>query len=387
MFHHGCRGGCRGGRPRAGEAGGSAAQLQPRHPADPLEQLLRLPRARRETARNQVPFRHQGRRLRRGRHHRPGERRQERAGQEDHRAGSGRADAAARFRARADRQADRAPPPLDRRRREVGHALGLCVAGASGAAGAGPALVGQQSDRPVHPLPTRARGHAAGAGGRQGHSASPRHLRPDGPPAHAGGDRRVSRRQVAERLRDPGRCAAPVTPLRRAHGDAVARCRALRRHPRLPHRQPPRHVALARLGHQCVQPQHAVRSIHGRTAGGRSAAERDARAEGRLGLQPQPHDQFRRGRDRRGVSGRVRHRPRRGDVIHLHGIDDGMRAVPYAQVRPDHAQGVLPVLRVLQQRSRVRARRQNGERRAAAPAADARAADAARGDRVGDQSS
>ena len=34
--------------------------------------------------------------------------------------------------------------------------------------------------------------------------------------------------------------------------------------------------------------------------------ERDARAEDRLRLQPQPHDQLRRRRDRRGIPGRVR---------------------------------------------------------------------------------
>ena len=32
----------------------------------------------------------------------------------------------------------------------------------------------------------------------------------------------------------------------------------------------------------------------------------------------------------------------------VHGPDDGVRAVPLAQVRPDHAEGVLPVLRLLQ---------------------------------------
>ena len=42
--------------------------------------------------------------------------------------------------------------------------------------------------------------------------------------------------------------------------------------------------------------------------------ERDARAEDRHRLQPQPHDQLRRRRDRRGVSGRVRDRSRRDDV-------------------------------------------------------------------------
>ena len=41
---------------------------------------------------------------------------------------------------------------------------------------------------------------------------------------------------------------------------ALARRCALRRHPRLPHRQPARHVAVARLGDRRVQPEHAVRS-------------------------------------------------------------------------------------------------------------------------------
>ena len=50
-----------------------------------------------------------------------------------------------------------------------------------------------------------------------------------------------------------------VAALRRAHGDAVARRGALRRHARLSHRQPARHVALARLGDQRLQPQPAVR--------------------------------------------------------------------------------------------------------------------------------
>ena len=62
----------------------------------------------------------------------------------------------------------------------------------------------------------------------------------------------------------------------------------------------------------------------------------------------------------------------------VHGPDDGVRAVPYAQVRPDHPQGVLPVLRVLQHRPRAGARRPHRQRRAGAAAALARTAGAAR---------
>ena len=47
------------------------------------------------------------------------------------------------------------------------------------------------------------------------------------------------------------------------------------------------HVALARLGDRCVQPQHAVRSVHGRADRGRSAAQCDARAEDRDRVQSQ----------------------------------------------------------------------------------------------------
>ena len=72
------------------------------------------------------------------------------------------------------------------------------------------------------------------------------------------------------------------------------------------------------------------------------------RSEDRLGLQSQPHDQLRGWRDRRRIPGRIRDRSRRSDLVDVHGPDDGVRAVPLPQVRSDHAQGVLPVLRVLQ---------------------------------------
>ena len=62
--------------------------------------------------------------------------------------------------------------------------------------------------------------------------------------------------------------------------------------------------------------------------------ERHARAEDRLRLQPQPHDQLRRRRDRRGVPGRVRRRPRRGHVERVHGPDDGLRALPRHKFDP-----------------------------------------------------
>ena len=184
------------------------------------------------------------------------------------------ADAAARFRARADRETDRAAAALDRRRREVGYALGLHAAGAPGAAAAvgQEGRLGPEPDRSLHPRAARARRAEAVAGSRQGDAAAPRHLRPDRAAADAGRGRRLSRRPFARRLRTARRRAPAVAALRRADGRAVARRRALCRHARLPHRQPARHVAVARLGHRRLQPQPAVRPVRDRAAGRRPAA-------------------------------------------------------------------------------------------------------------------
>ena len=93
---------------------------------DPLQQLLRLPRPRREAARDQVPLRHPGRRVRSKRGVIvPGNAAESLLIETITDPDPKRADAAARLRPRADRQADRAAAPMDRRRREVGHALGL----------------------------------------------------------------------------------------------------------------------------------------------------------------------------------------------------------------------------------------------------------------------
>ena len=264
-------------RARSADCRGRAtSELQPRHPADPLQQLLRLPRSGREAARDQVPLRHARRHVPRGGRDRAGQRREEPARQEDQRAECGGPHAAARLGACAHRQADRAAEALDRRGRAMGLALVLHGAGPPRTAGSEAGRLGAQSDRPVHRRPARARRPAALARGRQGHAAPPRHLRPHGAAADAGGDRRLRRRQIARRLREARRRAARVAALRRAHGDAVARRGALRRHARLSHRQPARHVALARLGHQRLQPQPAVRSVRDRAAGRRPAAGCDA---------------------------------------------------------------------------------------------------------------
>ena len=232
-------------------------------------------------------------------------------------------------------QADRSAAPMDRRRREVGHALGVrrrrsvpssrrsitratgCAIRSTSSSSRGSSARGCSRRR----KPTRRRCCAGVTYDLTGTAAD------------AGRDRRLPGRPVAGRLREARRRAAAVAALRRAHGGAVARRGALRRHARLSHRQPARDVAVARLGDRRVQPEHAVRRVRDRAARRRPAAERHARTEDRLRVQPQSHDQLRRRRDRRRVPGRIRHRSRRGDLERVHGPDDGLRAVPLAQVR------------------------------------------------------
>ena len=84
------------------------------------------------------------------------------------------------------------------------------------------------------------------------------------------------------------------------------------------------------------------------------------------------------GRDRsRGVRRRVRRRSRRHDVHGLARADDGLRPLPRPQIRPALAEGVLPAVRLFQQRARVR---QGGQVRQLA--AGGQGADAARRDEL-----
>ena len=105
---------------------GGAAQLQSRHPADPLQQLLRLPRAGREAARDEVPLRHQRGHVPRGRRHRAGQRRRRACSsrRSPNRIPKDRMPPPDSGHALTD-DADRDAAPLDRRGRAVGHALGL----------------------------------------------------------------------------------------------------------------------------------------------------------------------------------------------------------------------------------------------------------------------
>ena len=108
-------------------------------------------------------------------------------------------------------------------------------------------------------------------------------------------------------------------------------------------------LGLSRLGHQRLQPQHAVRSVHDRAIGRRPAAQSHARSAGGLGLQSLQHDDQRRGRHSGRIPGPVHPRPDRNRVAGLAGHDGRLRGVPRSQVRPALAARVLRDGGVLQQ--------------------------------------
>jgi hypothetical protein len=79
---------------------------------------------------------------------------------------------------------------------------------------------------------------------------------------------------------------------------------------------------------------------------------------------PPQHDDQHGGRHRpRRVPRRRRQGPGRYHAAGLDGPDDGLRQVPQSQVRPDHEQGVLPVLRLLQPDGRQRPARRAADHR------------------------
>ncbi len=205
----------------------------------------------------------------------------------------------------------------------------------------------------------------------------------DGPAADAHAGRRIPGRRVARRLREGRRSPACVARVRGAHGRVLDGPRALQRVRRLPRRSPrPLSLAVSRLGHRCVRPQHAVRRVRHVAARGRSAVAPDARADARDGVlaRRQAHDRER--RDRRRIQSRVHGRAHRQRARHcVPGTHCGLRALPRPQVRSDQAEGLLLARRVLQQQrraGRVRAGLQRHPGRT-----DVAVADAAVGNGVG----
>ncbi len=146
--------------------------------------------------------------------------------------------------------AGRAHQALDRAGGAVGPALGAAQAGAAG----GPAPMPlhrqrAQSDRRVRPGPPGKRKAHTGAGGEPHGADPPAVARPDRPAADArGGGRIPGATPTPDAYDKAGRPPARLARLRRAHGLGLARRRPLRRLERLPGRQRPDDVALARLG-------------------------------------------------------------------------------------------------------------------------------------------
>ena len=231
-------------------------------------------------------------------------------------------------------------------------ALGLQGGGEPGAAGGQAGRLGAQSGGHLHPRPPRSRVADAVAGSRTHHPAAPALPGPHRPAAHRRRRRRLPHRRRSGFLRKAGRPPARLAALRRALGPALARCRALRRQRRLREGQAAQRVLLPRLGHQFTQPRPALRPLYRRSARRRSAAARDP-GRGHSHRLPAQFD------DQRGGRCRPRAVPHGGDV-RPHGdrgaehprSDHPVRAVPQPQVRSHPAGGLLPAVRLPQQRQR-----------------------------------
>ena len=365
---------------RAGRARIRAGQLQPRNPADPLEQLLRVPRARREGAQDPLPLRHEGRGVHQGRRHRPWPRRGQPAGPAHHQHRSRRAHAAARFRPHPDRQADRSAEALDRPGREVGHALGLRRAEAGRAAGGRARATGPARRSTA----SSSRGSSA-----RGSTPSPeadretllrrvtfdltglpptpaevdaflaRSRRPT--PTRSASTRCSHSPHYGERMAMPWLDAARYADTHGYHIDSLREM------------WPWRDWVIDAFNRNLPFDQFTIEQLAGDLL-----PERDARAEDRHRLQPQPHDQLRGRRDRRGVPRRVRRRPRRDDRERVHGPDDGLRPLPHHKYDPITQREFYQFFAFFNSVPGAGARRPHRQRGAADAAAVARAAGPAR---------
>ena len=191
------RGRAAASRPPTAAAGGPG-RLQLGRPADPVGELLPVPRARREgpprePAPRSARRRHQGPERR----HRPTRHRSRGSGQQ-------RADEARHARERCacgcrrpstnktlTPETDRHPAPLDCAGRAVQAALGVHLAAEAAVPPVSARGPGAQRHRPVHRRAAAARRADALAGGRQGNADQSRHADADRAAADAGGGRRV----------------------------------------------------------------------------------------------------------------------------------------------------------------------------------------------------
>ena len=192
---------------------------------------------------------------------------------------------------------------MDRGGGRVSGPLGLRTRRASCRARSAGRLLAEDADRSLHSRAARAGGDASESRGRQRHARPQAGPRSHGPAAGARRRRCVRRRSGARCLRTLRGFAPGQPAVRRADGDRVARCGPVRRLQRLSDRFEPAELAVARLAHQGLQRQHAVRSLHDRSARRRHAGPAHPRPDRRHGLQPQPPSQWRGRHHRRGMAG------------------------------------------------------------------------------------
>ena len=187
-------------------------------------------------------------------------------------------------------------------------------------------------------------------GSVEGAAAAPRVPRPHRSAADTTGARRVRGRQRTGRVRASRRSPPRIAPLRRALGASMARPGAVRRLERVREGRAAHDVEVPRLGDRGAQFRHALRSVHGRAARRRHAAERHAGTAHRDGVPSQHAAQPGRGHRRRGSALGDPRGSRQHDGGRLARVHHRVRAVPQPQVRPVLAAGLLPDAGLLRQR-------------------------------------
>ena len=229
--------------------------------------------------------------------------------------------------------------------------------------------------------PAGARGAEALARGRPLHAPAPRQPRPARPAADARGGRRVRPRHGARRLR-AGRRPLPRRPrLRRALGADVARPGPLRRLGRLRLRPAAANIwryrdwVIDAFNRNLPYDRFTLEQIAGDLLPEPDASSRRIATAFHRNTMTNTEG----GTDDEEFRVAADQGPGRHHDAGLDGADDGLRQVPQPQVRPDHAGGVLPVLRHLQPDGRQRPARRAAR---SIPRPDARRSAASRASRA-----
>ena len=257
--------------------------VQPRHPADPLRQVLPVPRPRRHPAQGEAAARQPSQAAtapggigQPG--DRPGQARGERALPADHLRRRRRADAAGEDGQAAHGRRDPEAQDLDRGGGRVSRATGR----SSPRSGPSFPRSSNRTGSATRSTPSSWRGSR-----RKGSRPRPRPTRPTLlrrlsldliglPPTIEEVDAFLADARD-DAYDDAGRAAARFAPLRRALGPDLARRRALCRLRRLREGQVALGLVLSRLGHRRPQPRPALRPVHHRADRRRPASRRRRR--------------------------------------------------------------------------------------------------------------